>query len=123
METTRTQIERSHASATDRILVGQPGAAGALLRRVAAADPGFAPAHAGLALLHHRAGRAEAAGRRLERAGRAASRATRARAEPRGGPRGGDRGARRRGPPARLRAHLGPVPAETPCWCRRGPSC
>jgi hypothetical protein len=75
METTGTWIERSYAGAIDLSLVGQPGA-GAALRRVAAADPGFAPAHAGLALLHHRAGRFEAAGRRLEPAGRAASHAT-----------------------------------------------
>ncbi len=61
--------------ATGRMLVGQPGAAEGL-RRVAAVDPDFAPAHAGLALLHHRAGRVESAWRRLERAGRAASRAT-----------------------------------------------
>ena len=75
METARTWIERSYADATGRILVGQPGAAEGL-RRVAAVDPDFAPAHAGLALLHHRAGRVESAWRRLERAGRAASRAT-----------------------------------------------
>ncbi|HEX2513480.1 MAG TPA: hypothetical protein VH257_02160, partial [Chloroflexota bacterium] len=70
------QVERSYGAAVERILAGQPGA-GALLRRVSAADPGFALAHAGLALLHHRAGRPEAAGRRLERAAGAAGGASR----------------------------------------------
>jgi hypothetical protein len=69
-------IERGYARAVERILAGQPGAE-ALLRRVSAADPGFALAHAGLALLHHRAGRAGAAGRRLERAAGAAGGASR----------------------------------------------
>jgi tetratricopeptide (TPR) repeat protein len=71
MPTSGTRIERSYDEATGRMLAGQPGA-GTLLRQVGAADPGFSLAQAGLALLHHRRGRSEAAGRRLERAARAA---------------------------------------------------
>jgi Tfp pilus assembly protein PilF len=58
------------------ILAGQPGAR-ALLRRAAVADPEDARPQAGLALLHHRAGRRDAAARRLERASRAAGHASR----------------------------------------------
>jgi hypothetical protein len=72
MPTLGTSIERSYAAAVDLILAGQPGAAGRL-RRLGDADPSFALAHAGLALVHHRAGRPEAAGRRLERAAAAAN--------------------------------------------------
>ena len=62
--------------AAGRILAARPGAGG-LLRRASAAQPQDAPAHAALALLHHRAGRREAAARRLDRAAGAASRASR----------------------------------------------
>jgi tetratricopeptide (TPR) repeat protein len=77
-ETCATVNEPAHlyAAAVDRLLALQPGPA-SLLRRAVALDPGFAPAHAGLALLHHRAGRSAAAHRRLERAAGAAARATR----------------------------------------------
>jgi Tfp pilus assembly protein PilF len=67
---------RLYAGAVHRVLAGQP-AAPELLRRATAVDPDASLAHAGLALLHHRAGRPGAAGRRLERAARAASRDSR----------------------------------------------
>ena len=124
METARTWIERSYADATERMLVGQPGAAEGL-RRVAAVDPDFAPAHAGLALLHHRAGRVESAWRRLERAGGGGVRRHQPRAEPRAGSGGADRGAPQPGPQAHRWPTCGrtwPCAHRTPCWCRRGPS-
>jgi hypothetical protein len=66
---------RRYARAVDAVLAAQPGAA-AGLRGAVAADPGFALAHAALALLHLRAGRDAAARRRMERALRCAGGAT-----------------------------------------------
>ena len=119
------QVERSYAAAVERILAGQPGA-GALLRRVSTADPGFALAHAGLALLHHRAGRPEAAGRRLERAAGAAggaSRRVRSHVEVLAGLIEGPPGPAQKARRWPACGRTWPCSPGTPCWCRRGPSC
>jgi hypothetical protein len=108
---TTARVERGYARAVERILAGQPGAE-TLLRRVTAADAGFAPAHAGLALLHHRAGRSAAAGRHLlggVGAGGGASRRVRSHVDV--------LAALIEGPPgvarlARLRAHLAKFPRD-----------
>jgi tetratricopeptide (TPR) repeat protein len=76
MQNPATLSQQLYGEAVRRILAAQPGAA-PRLHRASVADPSAPLPQAGLALLHHRAGRPVAAARRLERAAELASRATR----------------------------------------------